>query len=175
MKRVLVAFLTLAINHSLLSQSITGTVIDAVDQQPIEYASVVVYSAGDSTMVDGVMTDADGTFSLRSLKVGPYYVAVTFMGYLPKIVGNIDLRRSANYDLGTILISRSQQMLEEVVVSGEQVTQLHKIDRQVYAADNFESARGGNAADVLRNLPSVSMDAEGLKCGGNLIIQKSFS
>lgn len=161
MKGIFVAVLALAISHHLFAQSITGRVVDAVDQQPIEYASVVVYSAGDSSMVNGGMTGADGAFTLESLKSGPYYVTVTFMGYLPKTVGNIDLRGNANHDLGTILVSRSQQMLEEVVVSGEQVTQLHKIDRQVYAADNFESARGGNAADVLRNLPSVTMDAEG--------------
>lgn len=160
MKKILSMALALSVSNSLFSQSITGRVADT-DQQPIEYASVVVYQSVDSAMVNGVMTDANGAFAFEKLKPGNYYLSVSFMGYTPSVIGDINLTQNTDRQLGILHLSPSQQVLSEVEVRGEKLTQLHKVDRQVYTAENFQSARGGNATDVLRNLPSVTLDGQG--------------
>lgn len=139
---------------------IRGKVADA-DGQFIEYASVLIYNAADSAMATGIVTDGSGVFAVGGLKGGAYYLTVQFMGYAPLTVGDLTLDGNKELQLGTLTLKPAQKMLREVEVSGEKVTQLHKIDRQVYAARNFQSARGGNATDVLRNLPSVTMDGQG--------------
>src|SRR3546814_6002973 len=45
--------------------------------------------------------------------------------------------------------------------TGRQLQSANKIDKQVYRAEQFEAARGGTAIDVIRNMPSVSVDGQG--------------
>jgi ferric enterobactin receptor len=53
------------------------------------------------------------------------------------------------------------KMLNEVTIAGQRTPALYKIDKQSYRAGQFESAKGGSAIDVLKNLPSVAVNAEG--------------
>ncbi|MFP4092736.1 MAG: TonB-dependent receptor domain-containing protein, partial [Cyclobacteriaceae bacterium] len=64
-------------------------------------------------------------------------------------------------NVGVIAISANEQLLNEIQVTGEKASTYHKIDRQVYDARQFQSATGGTASDVLRNIPSVAINAEG--------------
>jgi len=52
-------------------------------------------------------------------------------------------------------------MLSEVNVQGRQLNALNKIDKQTYKAAQFETAKGGSAIDVIKNLPSVAVNGEG--------------
>ena len=72
---------------------------------------------------------------------------------------NVEKGKALN--LGTLLISPDEQLLAMVEVSGSRFTTMHKIDRQVFASSDFLSGKGGNAIDLIRNLPSVSINAEG--------------
>ena len=47
------------------------------------------------------------------------------------------------------------------MVTGAKLPAMHQLDRQVFAAGKFQTGRGGTATDVLRNLPSVTVDANG--------------
>lgn len=37
----------------------------------------------------------------------------------------------------------------------------NNIDRKIYKADLFRNSQGGNAIDVLKYMPSVTIDSEG--------------
>lgn len=52
-------------------------------------------------------------------------------------------------------------MRNEIEVTGEKVTAMHKIDRQSYEADNFRASQGGTATDVFCNLLAVSLNGQG--------------
>jgi outer membrane receptor protein involved in Fe transport len=64
-------------------------------------------------------------------------------------------------DLGSIPISPASESLSQVNIVGTKVNASNKIDKQSYRADQFESAKGGTAIDVLKNLPSVAVNGEG--------------
>lgn len=51
--------------------------------------------------------------------------------------------------------------VQEVVVTGERPAVEKKIDRTIYNLSRELQATAGSAADVLRNLPSISVDLEG--------------
>jgi outer membrane cobalamin receptor len=63
--------------------------------------------------------------------------------------------------LESIKLKLSRQALEEVVVAGKKVNSSNKIDKQQYKASQFETTKGGSAIDVIKNLPSVTVNSQG--------------
>lgn len=153
---ILFVFLSQAVNAQ-----ITGKLVDGEDNSSLEYATAALYSQKDKTLVTGVITNAEGGFSIENVKSGTYYVEASFIGYQTKTISNIEISRAnKKVDLGTINLVLGNQ-LNEVVIKAERSTVVHKIDRQVFDSKNFQSSQGGNAIDVIRNLPSVTIDGQG--------------
>lgn len=51
--------------------------------------------------------------------------------------------------------------LSEIVIKGKKPPITFKIDRQVFNASQFSNASNGNAMDVIKNIPSVSVNGQG--------------
>jgi outer membrane receptor protein involved in Fe transport len=64
-------------------------------------------------------------------------------------------------DLGIIQIKPSAQILKEVVVQGQKTLIEEKVDRMVYNAENDATTKGGDATDVLKRVPMLSVDLDG--------------
>ncbi len=143
------------------NSAIQGTVLDQSTNNPLEYANVVLYTPDDSTMVNGVVTLANGSFTMEKLKPGKYFLQIQFVGYETREVDNIVLEKGKTLTVGAIPLSANEQLLNEIKVTGKKAATYHKIDRQVFDAGQFEAATGGTATDVLKNLPSVAVNAEG--------------
>lgn len=154
-----VVLLLIAASLSAQKSTIYGRIIDQSSQSPIEFATITAHSVLDSTMLDGTISDEVGSFSIKDLRANSIYIEVKFMGYKTYQSPTISLTK--NMDLGTIAISPSSQTLSEIEVTGREITSLYKLEKQVFDAEQFESAQGGNASDVLRNLPAVSINSFG--------------
>ncbi|MFD0798233.1 TonB-dependent receptor domain-containing protein [Maribacter chungangensis] len=147
---------------SVSAQSITAKLIDTNTQEPLEYATAALYDQQSEALITGVITASDGSFTIASIKEGTYFLEVSFIGYAKQRIENIDLSKNeAVLDLGTIALVLGANQLNEVVVVTESATLINKIDRQVFDAKKFQNAQGGTATDVLRNLPSVSVNGLG--------------
>lgn len=146
---------------SVFAQTISGSLVDKTSDQALEYASVVLYQLPDSTMVTGVITDLAGKFEFKDIPQAEYYLTAQFMGYVTEFIYGVKVNTNKPLKLDVIALMPGEKMLEEIQVSGQKATTMHKVDRQVYDAGSFQSASGGTASDVLRNLPSVSLDAQG--------------
>ncbi len=142
--------------------SITGHVTGSSDSEPLEYANVAVYTTNDSTLVTGGVTNDSGDFKIENLKEGTYYVKVHFLGYDIKKSEKFDLGKRQILSLGTIKLEPSRQLVDEVNVTGNRINAVNKLEKQTYQADQFESAKGGSAVEVLRNMPSVAVNGEGV-------------
>lgn len=158
-----ILFIILLSSKSLFAQnaSVAGIVADEQTKQPVEYASIALLKASDSSVVAGVLTKSNGSFVFSKLAAGAYVIKVAFIGYHTKRTQTFNLTANSQVNAGTIWLSRSQKLLSEVKITGQRDNALNKIDKQTYRADQFESARGGTAIDVLRNLPSVTVNGEG--------------
>lgn len=157
---LLLLILFISVKTYAQNATVKGKINDAKAQTPVEYTSVALYRSADSVLVAGVISDAAGVFQIAKVGPGNYRLKIAFLGYETKYIKNIAVANGA-VDLGNILLTPSAKMLNEVAVSGQKITALNKIDKQSYKAGQFESAKGGSAIDVLKNLPSVAVNSEG--------------
>ncbi|MDW5288014.1 TonB-dependent receptor domain-containing protein [Formosa sp. PL04] len=141
---------------------VTGNVVDSKGGKGIDYATVALYKVSDSTLVTGVITDQTGAFKINGYKKGSYYLEVSFIGYdNTKTKSFVISKNNESIQLDTILLQASLERLNEVVVQGTTSYVVNKVDRQVFSTKNFQNSKGGNAIDVLRNLPSVNVNGVG--------------
>ena len=139
---------------------LTGTVVDGATGQPIAYASVAVLSAA-GLPVSGGVCGSDGQFVLAGLAPGIYAVRVSFLGYQELARPGVVVPAGGTVALGTVPLLAAAQKLGEVVVTAQQPLIEEKVDRTVYNAENDQTTRGGDATDVLRRVPLLSVDLEG--------------
>lgn len=172
---IIIILLTIVFNSSLISQSapekfekgtvpkgkVSGSLIDAQTGQPIEYGNLVVLRQSDSTMVDGTVSANGGKFTLE-IPYGKYFLKASFIGYSTKILDNIIVNPKNNeIDLGIIALDESSIQIENVVVTGEKQMIINNLDKKVINVEKDLTSTGGTAVDVVQNIPSVNVDADG--------------
>lgn len=154
------SFLLFSQNEYKTGYFIKGAIIDSLSDKPVEYATVGVYSAKDSSLVGGVITDAKGLFNIKINKAGSYYLQIKFMGYATKKVGPFEIKNSF-LDFGRIYISQSAQSLSGVSIVAEKPLIELNIDKKVVNVSQNLNTTGGTALDVLKEVPSVEVDPDG--------------
>ena len=141
---------------------ITGMIIDADSNQPMEYANVVLFRKTDSSMVTGTVTNIDGEFKLEELPFGMYYLKTHFIGYKKLNINDIKIYpQQKSIDLGTIKLKQISENLEEVEISADRSLIEYKIDKKVINVSQDINSAGGSAIEALQNTPSVNIDIEG--------------
>ncbi|MES2418513.1 MAG: TonB-dependent receptor [Bacteroidota bacterium] len=140
---------------------ITVTVIDSVTQKPIDYANISLAKAKDNKSVNGGLADEKGKVVLQGIAPGEYKLAISFLGYITKIILVTTTPEKPDQNLGNINISPTANTLSEVTIEGKKNMIENKIDRMVYNAEADATNAGGNATDVMRKVPMLSVDMNG--------------
>jgi outer membrane receptor protein involved in Fe transport len=149
--------------QDLLAQQkgkLRGTVLESGKASPLPFATVGVYTQKDS-LVGGGIADEKGNFEV-DLPLGTFYALVEFMGFEALKSSAFTLSSKQNVvDLGAISLQSSTADLDEVVVQGEKTLMELSLDKRVFNVGKDLANAGGNASDILMNLPSVAVDPEG--------------
>ena len=142
------------------SGRVSGTVTDAATGKPVSYATVAVLDAAGSPVNGGVAGD-DGKFVLAGIPAGTYTVQISFLGYKNEDRPGVVVPAGGVINLGTVALGTSSQKLGEVVVVAQKPLIEERVDRTVYNAENDQTAKGGDATDVLKRVPLLSVDLDG--------------
>ncbi|MBL7858643.1 MAG: TonB-dependent receptor [Cyclobacteriaceae bacterium] len=141
---------------------IIGAVIDAGNNQPVEFANVALMDPKTGKPVDGTVCDDKGKFVIPKVASGTYHITISFIGYESFTIENVVVSdKKSEINLGTIKLKDSAKMLGEVTVEAEKNLIEERVDRTIYNAENDQTARGGDATDVLKRVPMLSVDLEG--------------
>ncbi|WP_414617660.1 TonB-dependent receptor domain-containing protein [Dyadobacter sp. 32] len=138
-----------------------GIVTDSLAATGVEFASIALFSVANNSPVDGTIADETGKFQLAKIAPGTYKLLISFIGYKDKTIDNIQVVKGKDVDLGNIRMSSSIKTLDEVTITGEKSMIEEKVDRLVYNAEKDITAKGGDAADILRKVPMLSVDLDG--------------
>ena len=165
------ATLDLEANVPKGNSKISGNVIDEAVTTAVEFANIALINPETKKPVDGTMADEKGYFSMKKVAAGVYNVQISFIGFDTKTIENVKVEKGKDVELGVIKLKQSTKQLDELVVTGQAALIEEKVDRLVYNAEKDLSSRGGDAADVLKNVPMLSVDLDGnvtLRGSGNI-------
>ncbi|WP_235989251.1 TonB-dependent receptor domain-containing protein [Psychroserpens algicola] len=139
---------------SLMSQaqelSVSGTVVDA-NNQPIEFATIILMDLDESRVLNGTSTNENGAFSLNNLELNTYVVKIQFIGYQEykqKIV------LTGHLDLKTIQLNDAIESLDEVNITVKKPTLKREADRLIFNIENTALTEG-SMLQVLKSTPGV--------------------
>ncbi len=150
--RILTILTLLSIHHSgynqRLTQTVRGTVLDKQSYQPIVGARVILM---ESDPLVGAITDINGKFRFDSIAVGKSAFQVTFIGYEPAFLRNVEV--GAKEVVLTVELTESVKTLAAVDVTaqkkGEVINKMATVSVRSFSID--ESNRfAGSKNDVAR-------------------------
>ena len=140
-----------------------GKLKDAQSKKPVPYATVAVLWFNKDSVIGGALSGENGEFSISDLPaMGRFRYRITQVGYKP-LEGSffIQIPNKIEVDLGNFLFETDTKLLNEVEVLAQKGSMGMSIDKRDYYVDKDLSARGGTAVDVMKNIPGVSVDADG--------------
>ena len=146
------------ISNNIFGQ-IKGVIVDSNTNAPVEYATIILKQG--ETILEGNISQPNGSFLLPVSYQDRLSLEISFMGYQTLLMENIKINKNIPLDLGVISLQATQNLLNEVVVNTNRKIIQNKIDRQVYSASEFSIAKGGTGMDIIRNLPSITINSLG--------------
>ncbi len=167
---IVIAFTIIAfygiISPNLYSQEksgvVSGTVMDKLTNAPVEGADVTIHKTTDSSLVKGTSTDASGKFIISGIPEGKYYIKANLVGYSFAVISGINITpENLALTLDPIKLSSGSTTTEEIVVEGEKSLFEFKADKKVFNVSKSLSSQGGTLIDLLKEIPSVTVDQDG--------------
>ncbi|MEJ5148434.1 TonB-dependent receptor [Sphingobacterium sp. MYb388] len=150
------------IKRQFKAHTITGKVVDSLTKRMIPASSIYLYrkDTADGRPMKTVIGDAAGNFKITAVQPGNYLLKVSALGYATSTEHSININ-NGNVDLGMIGMSAANHQLQQVAVYHKTPLVQIKTDRLIYNTALDPTLSGGNAADALRKVPLLSVDAMG--------------
>jgi outer membrane receptor protein involved in Fe transport len=164
-----------------------GKLVDGKTNRGIDAASVQLFMAKfdtatkkrKDTLVGGMLTRANGEFSIENLPVfGNYTLKLSAIGYASveqKVAfalkmpsqdgsGGGDMSQAmagVDKDLGNIKLQADSKVLENVTVTASKPLFQMGVDRKIFNVDKSLIGTGQTAQELMKNIPSVNVDIDG--------------
>lgn len=144
--------------NSNSSVTISGTVVDAQTQEPVELAGIRILNSKDSTYVKGVSTNSFGKFNVP-INRGKYILHASYLGYTDSFI-SVNAIKSQN-DLGLIQLSADGIMLSEAVVTAKAPEIVVKGDTVEYSAALYNVQESAVLEDLIKKIPGAEVGDDG--------------
>ena len=141
------------------THSVSVTLLDASNNEPVSYATVSVTAKGSTQPAKYALTSEKGSVTLDGLRDGTYTFAAEMMGYL-KYEKEITVK-GANVALGEVKLELDREMLEAASVTDVGAPVTIKKDTIEYNAGAFKTTENDVLEDLLKKLPGVEVNDDG--------------
>lgn len=159
---------------SRASYTISGIITEGGSGEGVPYASAALIRKEDGQSIAGAVADLDGKFIISGVRAGAYTVQVSLLGYETFNSGEILVGPdNPEVNLGVLALQEDAVKLDEVVVQGQRNLIEERVDRTIFNAENDKTTVGGDATDVLRRVPMLSVDLDGnvsMRGSGNILV-----
>ncbi|MDR1402648.1 MAG: outer membrane beta-barrel protein [Tannerellaceae bacterium] len=138
-----------------------GIIVEEGTNTPVEQATIRLLNVQDSTMINGVASSRNGSFSLKNVKPGNYLLHISFVGFEPFYQPLQITGRTNPVDVGKLALSDGSVLLGEALVIGKAPEMVVRNDTIEYNADSYKVTEGSVLEDLLKKMPGVEVDSEG--------------
>lgn len=145
-----------------------GRITDEKTKKGIDAASVQLFIVKEQdgifkdSLVRGMLTKPNGDFSFEGLPLNDSLkMMLSAVGYAFTEYGLNPIGATGAQDAGNIKLTPEAAVLDNVTVTASRPTMQMGIDRKVFNVEKNLMATGGTAVDIMRNIPSITVDVEG--------------
>lgn len=156
MRQTFLFSLLILLTSSIFAQGkITGKVQDE-NQNPLEFANILLLNAADSSLAKGDLSDSTGAYIFDNIPAGKYLISASMVGY-----GSI---YSTTFEVGKtsvnvpILEFGAGTRLTEVEVTAKRPFIELSANKIIVNVESSPTSAGDNALEVLRKSPGVQVD-----------------
>ena len=168
---ILVLTILLSNSYTLIAQNVTieGTIMDSTINKPLNYATISLANAKDSSLISFTRANDAGFFQIKNVPAGKFLISISYVGYqftwlavkagsTPVLsLGNIYLQNTATMSAVTVTARRPP-----VVINGDSIE---------FNSENFKTQPNAVVEDMLKKMPGIEVD----KSGGITVNGKSVS
>ena len=148
-----------AVSTYAQKSAIKGILADSLSKNPLEFATVAVVNAKDTSLISYTLSDKNGSFQLSGLPSDrPAKLIISYVGY-KTFRQHLDLTKGETKNFGTILLGGNSLM--EVVIKGERSPVVIKKDTIEFNAEAFKTRPNAVVEELLRKFPGVQVNADG--------------
>lgn len=140
--------------------TVNGRILDIETKNAIDFVNVTLYKNGSVRPYLIKVTDTNGTFSFTGVAPGSYQLETKLLGFV-SYKKNLEVASDAVKDLGDIILKTDSKLLNAVEVTGIRSNMKLEIDKKTYSVDQSIAAAGASASDILKDIPSIEVNAEG--------------
>ncbi|MEI6409070.1 MAG: TonB-dependent receptor [Bacteroidota bacterium] len=139
--------------------NIRGKVVDAISGEPLPFATVLLFQTHDAdTLRLGKNTDENGAFEFQHISAGTVKISVSLLGYKSQ---DTFCFIHENTLLNALKLTSDTKILKEVSVKAQKSAAKLNLDKQVFNVGDGITFSGGTAENLLRSIPTVSIDENG--------------
>ncbi len=150
------------VSQDLLASSVHGRILESLSSESMQFVNVVLRNASNDSLIAGTVTDENGLFEFVTIPIGDYLIEVSYVGFETFRTANFSITRlEQKVDLGLISIRLHDAVLDPVEVTAQASTFNFSVDRKIYNVEKDVMSQTGSIADVLQNIPSISVEADG--------------
>lgn len=156
--------LTIAIlflfSFSAFSQkaNLSGTLTDGNEKAPVYNSVVALLTPVDSILYKFTRSDKKGNFNLKNVKAGNYILMTSHSQYADYVDALIVNENDKN--MGTVALKSKIEVLREVIIKTGSIR--IKGDTTSYRASDFKVDANANVEELLKKLPGIQVDKNGV-------------
>lgn len=136
-----------------------GQVIQS-GNKPVEFATVTLLKAKDSSLVKGAIADIEGKYEFEQVKQGKYLVAAVAVGMNKRYSPVFEVAASP-VKVPAVSLETVTKALKGVDVTARKPFIEQKADKMVVNVESSITAAGGSAMEALEKSPTITVDKDG--------------
>ncbi len=151
------AFFLFIFSVSAQTFEVSGKITDSTETG-VSFASIALSKTADTSVVLFAVAKEDGSFSLKSIPTGEYYLVVACVGYevihFPITVNN-------NTNNLILKLPSSTMSMKEVLVRAKSIPILMNGDTVVYNSSSFKTQSNASVEDLIKKMPGIQVNKDG--------------
>jgi outer membrane receptor protein involved in Fe transport len=160
--------------HLKSSNTILGRVVDIQTNKGLNAASVQLFAIKNDSLSAPVpdsliavtLTKPNGDFIINNIPSRENFrIEISAVGYAlynhEFSYKNENKAAPVHKDLGNIVMARNSEKLQAVTIVAQRPALKLGIDKKIFDVGKSITSKGGTAVDVMKNIPSVSVDVDG--------------